>query len=160
MMLAVLRSVFTSETISSSPRATSIAFPVLPEPEQTSAAVAILSPFSSLARTSASEVLTVVSRLMASMGCLLSAPHMLAVRGKSSGMSAILWLILPELDHIRICSCSDLAAVDVALVVAVRQPCCDFPQVTGPDWRTALRTIGLWVRCPAVYPDEFDAPPF
>jgi hypothetical protein len=55
---------------------------------------------------------------------------------------------------------SDLAAIDVALVVAVRQPCCDFPQVTGPDWRTALRTIGLWARCPAVYPDEFHAPPF
>src|SRR6266581_1933847 len=65
MMLAVLRSVFTSETISSSPRATSMAFRVLPEPEQTSAAVAILSAFSSLARTSASEVLTVVSRLIA-----------------------------------------------------------------------------------------------
>src|SRR5262245_20209227 len=85
-MHAALRSVFTSETISSRPRATSMAFLVLPEPEQTSAALAILSPISSLARTRASEVLTVVSRLMASMGCLLSAPHMLAVRGKSSGM--------------------------------------------------------------------------
>src|SRR5689334_11870790 len=67
-MLAVLRSVFTSQTISSRLRATSMAFLVLPEPEQTSAAVAILSAFSSLARTSASEVLTVVSRLIASMG--------------------------------------------------------------------------------------------
>src|SRR5262249_43141460 len=80
MMLAVLRSVFTSETISSRPRATSMAFLILPEPEQTSAAVAILSPFSSLARASVSEVLTAVSRLMASMGasfrhhtCLLCA---------------------------------------------------------------------------------------
>src|SRR5215510_12598068 len=79
-MLAVLRRVFTSETISSRPRATSKALLVLPEVEQTSAAVAILSPFSSLARTSASEVLTVVSRLVAFMGgsfrhhtCLLCA---------------------------------------------------------------------------------------
>src|SRR5262245_7698562 len=68
MMFAVLRSVLTSETISSRPRATSIAFLVLPEPEQPSAALAILSPISSLARTSAREVLTVVSRLVASMG--------------------------------------------------------------------------------------------
>src|SRR5262249_17594611 len=68
MMLAALRSVFMSETISSSPRATSTALLGLPEPEQTSAALAILSPISSLARTSASEVLTVVSKLMASMG--------------------------------------------------------------------------------------------
>src|SRR5215467_4519616 len=68
------------------PRATSMALLDLPEPKQTSAALAILSPISSLARTRASEVLTVVSRLIASMGCLLSAPHMLAVRGKSSGM--------------------------------------------------------------------------
>src|SRR5215467_14367691 len=80
IMLAVLRSVLTSETISSSPRATSMAFRVLPDPEQSSAAVAILSPFSRLARTSANEVFTVVSRLMASMGasfrhhtCLLCA---------------------------------------------------------------------------------------
>src|SRR5262245_65972924 len=86
IMLAVLRSVFTSETISSRPRATSMAFLVLADPEQSSAAVAILSPFSSFALTSANEVFTVVSRLIASMGCLLSAPHMLAMRGKSSGM--------------------------------------------------------------------------
>src|SRR5215510_14797743 len=68
IMLAVLRRVFTSETISSRPRATSMAFLALPEPEQTSAALAILSPISSLARTRASEVSTVVSRLVASMG--------------------------------------------------------------------------------------------
>src|SRR5262245_37569023 len=36
-----------------------------------------------LARSSASEVLTVVSKLVASMGWLLSAPHMLAVRGEA-----------------------------------------------------------------------------
>src|SRR5262249_16157894 len=71
-MLAALRSVFTSETISSSPRATSMALLNRPEPEQTSAALAILSPISSLARTSANEALTVVSRLVASMGCILS----------------------------------------------------------------------------------------
>src|SRR5262245_21875778 len=72
-MLAVLRSVFASETIASRPRATSMALLDLPEPKQTSAALAILSPISSLARTRASEVLTVVSRLIASMGCLLFA---------------------------------------------------------------------------------------
>src|SRR5436190_4936266 len=43
-------------------------FLVLPETAQVSAAFAILSPFSNLARTRASEVLTVVSRLVASMG--------------------------------------------------------------------------------------------
>src|SRR5882724_4586993 len=43
-------------------------FLVLPETAQASAAVAILRAFSSLARTRASEVLTVVSTLMASMG--------------------------------------------------------------------------------------------
>src|SRR5262245_45532998 len=72
--------------------------------------------------------------------------HACRCRGSRAECEAILWLIWPELDHIRICSCSDLASVDVALVVAVRQPCCDFPQITGPNWRTALRTIGLWAR--------------
>src|SRR5262249_42208211 len=75
MMLAAVRSVFTSEMISSRPRATSMALPGLPEPEQTSAAVAIPSPISSLARTRASEVLTVVSRLMASMVAPFGATH-------------------------------------------------------------------------------------
>ena len=65
-------------------RAISMPFLVLPEPAQVSARLRNPKPLSSLARTRAIEVFTVVSRLMTSIGCLLSAPQMLAVQGKSS----------------------------------------------------------------------------
>ena len=46
---------------------------------------------------------------------------------------------------------------EVALVVAIGEPGCDFPQVSLPDRLTAQRTEGLWARCPAIDQNELHA---
>src|SRR5215467_1930389 len=48
-----------------------------------------------------------------------------------------------------------LAVTGVALVIAVREPRCEFSQITLPDWPTAQRTERLRAGCPAIDQDEF-----
>jgi hypothetical protein len=50
-----------------------------------------------------------------------------------------------------------LAVTEVALVVTIGEPSCDFPQVSLPDRLTAQRTEGFWARCPAIDQNELHA---
>src|SRR6266581_5973644 len=50
-----------------------------------------------------------------------------------------------------------LAVTEVALVVTIGEPGCDFPQVSLADRLTAQRTEGLWARCPAIDQNELHA---
>src|ERR1700704_6869049 len=51
------------------------------------------------------------------------------------------------------------SVTDVALVIAVGEPCCDFSQVALPDRLTAQRTERLRAGCPAIDQDEFHVSP-
>ena len=46
---------------------------------------------------------------------------------------------------------------EVAPVVTIGEPGCDFPHVSLPDRLTAQRTEGLWARCPAIDQNELHA---
>jgi hypothetical protein len=48
---------------------------------------------------------------------------------------------------------------DVALVIAVGEPCRDFSQVITSDWLTTKRTERLRARRPAIHQDKFHLPP-
>jgi hypothetical protein len=49
--------------------------------------------------------------------------------------------------------------IEIALVIAVGEPCCDFAQVAPPDWLTTQRAERLRAGCPAIHQDEFHVPP-
>src|ERR1700687_5849523 len=53
---------------------------------------------------------------------------------------------------------ANFAVTDVAIVIAVGQPRCDFSQVGLPDWLTAHGTERLRPGCPAIHQDEFHMP--
>jgi hypothetical protein len=53
----------------------------------------------------------------------------------------------------------NIAVIDVAIVIAVGEPRCDFSQVALSDWLTAQRTERLRPGCPAIHHDEFHVPP-
>jgi hypothetical protein len=48
----------------------------------------------------------------------------------------------------------ELALTEVALVVTIGEPGCDFPYVGLADRLTAQHTEGLWARCPAIDQNE------
>jgi hypothetical protein len=48
---------------------------------------------------------------------------------------------------------------DVALVIAVGEPCRDFSQVITSDWLTTKRTERLRARRPVIHQDKFHLPP-
>jgi hypothetical protein len=50
-----------------------------------------------------------------------------------------------------------LAVTEVALMVTVREPGRNFPQVSPPDRLTAERTEGLRARCPVIDQNELHA---
>jgi hypothetical protein len=52
---------------------------------------------------------------------------------------------------------SQLAVTEVAPVITIGEPGCDFPQVSLPDRLTAQRTEGLGARCPAIDQNELHA---
>jgi hypothetical protein len=56
------------------------------------------------------------------------------------------------------CLEANFAVTDVAIVIAVGQPRCDFSQVALPDWLTAYGTERLRPGCPAIHQDEFHMP--
>ena len=51
----------------------------------------------------------------------------------------------------------NISVIDVAIVIAVGEPRCDFSQVAISDWLTAQRTERLRSGCPAIHQDEFHA---
>jgi hypothetical protein len=53
----------------------------------------------------------------------------------------------------------NIAVIDVAIVIAVGEPRCDFSQVALSDWLTPPRTERLRPGCPAIHHDEFHLPP-
>ena len=56
------------------------------------------------------------------------------------------------------CRDGKFAVIDVALVIAVGEPCCDLSQVAPRDRLTAQRTERLRVGCPAIHQDEIHVP--
>ena len=50
-----------------------------------------------------------------------------------------------------------LAVTEVALVVTIGEPGCDFPHVSLSDRLTAQRTERFWARCPAIDQNELHA---
>src|ERR1700682_5022164 len=56
------------------------------------------------------------------------------------------------------CRDGNFAVIDVALVIAVGEPCCDLSQVAHRDRLTAHRTKRSRVGCPAIHQDESHVP--
>jgi len=46
------------------------------------------------------------------------------------------------------------AVIGIAFIIAVGEPCPDFPQIARPDWLAAPYTEGLWAGRPAIHQDE------
>jgi hypothetical protein len=57
------------------------------------------------------------------------------------------------------CRDGSFPVADVALAIAVGEPCCDLSQITPRDWLTAQRTERLRNGCPAIHHYEFHLPP-
>jgi hypothetical protein len=50
-------------------------------------------------------------------------------------------------------------AAEVAITIAIREPCCDFAQVALADWLAAHRAERLRSRSPAIHQDESHVSP-